>query len=143
MQPLLPGLDRYESGRKRQPTYPSESSEARRLWRWIQENQVKHPELLNAFHIPNGKKRDPATAALLKLEGVRAGVPDYFIAHPDPLNEYAGLWIELKRADGGELSDAQKDWIERLSKARFKVIVASGATDAIAGIMQYLTPTIN
>lgn len=46
------------------------------------------------FAIPNGGHRRKATAAMLKAEGVRAGVPDLFYALPN--KHHSGLFIELK-----------------------------------------------
>ena len=36
------------------------------------------PELEYMHHVPNGGKRDRATAVALKRQGVKAGVPDMF-----------------------------------------------------------------
>lgn len=46
------------------------------------------------FHCPNGGKRSPVEAAILKSMGVKAGVPDICIAYR------ASLWcIEIKSDD--------------------------------------------
>ena len=57
------------------------------------------------FAVPNGGARHIATAARLKAEGVRAGVPDLFLALPNGRDH--GLWIELKAGKAGRVSDAQ------------------------------------
>ena len=59
--------------------------------------------------IPNGGARSATTGAMLKREGVRAGVWDLFLARPDLCGPvpFGGLWIEVKvparrnRARGG------------------------------------------
>ena len=44
--------------------------------------------------IPNGGKRNAIVAAKMKAEGVVAGVPDLFFAHPS--GEWHGLFLEMK-----------------------------------------------
>lgn len=71
------------------------------------------------FAIPNGGSRTMATAARLKAEGVSAGVPDLFIPA-------WRVWIEMKRSNGGSLSEKQKDWRGYLKFCGYTVIVAHG-----------------
>lgn len=77
------------------------------LFAWAHMMRGKYPELVRMFHVPNGGKRDRATAARLKAEGVKPGVPD--IVLPVPRGGYHGLWIELK-VDGGKPSPEQLEW---------------------------------
>jgi len=79
--------------------------------------------------IPNGGKRDIATAKKLKDEGVLPGVPDLFIPSWH-------LWIEMKKP-GGKLSPAQKEIIPRLESAGYMVIVGYGARDASEKVLQH------
>jgi len=74
--------------------------------------------------IPNGGWRDIRTAARLKAEGVTPGVPDLFIP------EWK-VFIEMKRAKGGNLSASQKDWIEHLNNIGYRAFVCAGAEDAM------------
>ena len=53
-----------------------ESQEQQALFSWAEYAKGLHPELGLLYHIPNGGKRDKLEAARLKLEGVKAGVPD-------------------------------------------------------------------
>ena len=54
-----------------------------------------HPiEWNSTFSIPMGGKRSPVVGAKLKAEGVKAGIPDIFMAIPK--KEFNGLFIELK-----------------------------------------------
>jgi hypothetical protein len=57
------------------------------------------------FAIPNGGNRNPITGAILKREGVIAGVADLFVMKCNP--EFAGLFIEMK-ASKGKASKAQE-----------------------------------
>ena len=68
-------------------------------------------------HVPNGGFRNKATAARLKIMGVKAGVPDIFIFTPPPMFPNSnGVAIELKRVKGGTLSPEQKHWLESLNE---------------------------
>lgn len=75
------------------------------------------------FAIPNGEARSRRVGGRLKAEGVSPGVPDLFIPA-------WGLWIEMKRADGGTVSAVQKDWHAYLRSIGQRVIVAKGFSDA-------------
>jgi hypothetical protein len=73
------------------------------------------------YHVPNGEKRDPITANLLKGAGVVAGVPDLEF-------HYRGktYFFELKNEDGkGVLSDEQIKIHKQLDAQRFLVWVIS------------------
>jgi hypothetical protein len=72
------------------------------------------PLLQWAFHVPNGEKRDKATAARLKAMGLKPGVCDILV----PVQRYdaalnvcwPGLAVEMK-ATTGKPSDDQKRWL--------------------------------
>ena len=72
----------------------SEHDEQVAVFNWIRLNDSRFPGLSLAFAIPNGGKRNKATAGRLKAEGVMAGVPDILI--PVARNEYHGLFVEMK-----------------------------------------------
>lgn len=99
--------------------------------------------------VPNGGKRNAREAALLKAEGVQAGVPDWlcFVAamSEEPPCEDGGsfLWhglaIEFKSPTGkGRLSEAQEVWHERLREQGWCVEVCTTAEDAWRLTMEYL-----
>lgn len=93
------------------------------------------------FAIPNGGKRDKRTAGMLKKEGVRAGVPDLFLAQPIPVNggrSRAGMFIELKKAKGGRVSDSQVTMLFRLRRNGYECVVAHGFEQATRAITKYL-----
>lgn len=93
------------------------------------------PELDCLFAIPNGGQRHIAVAAKLKREGVRAGVPDIFVALAR--GGYHGLFLEMKFGKG-RLSDKQIIWLERLHLNNYKTIVAHGFIEARFEILSYL-----
>lgn len=64
------------------------------------------------FAIPNGGQRHAAVAAKLRAEGVRAGVPDLFLACPS--RGYHGAFVELK-VGRNYPSTHQRAWISALS----------------------------
>lgn len=78
-----------------------------------------------AFHVPNGGKRKPIEAAILKGLGVTAGVPDVIAIR---CGHTYGL--ELK-AEGGKPSDRQAATIAEMEKAGATVALATGLDAAI------------
>ena len=64
------------------------------------------------FAIPNGGRRDATTGAMLKKEGVLAGVADLEIIMPNRV-----IFVELKNGKAGRQSGEQK-WFEREVKCR-------------------------
>jgi hypothetical protein len=115
---------------------PSENEEQRRLIQWF---KAAHPNTL-FYAVPNGGRRDLVTAAKLKATGVKPGVPDLVV--PVPKNGYHGLYIELKRVKGGQLSQYQNDWITKLKANGYKAEVCAGADAAMAVINAYLQERI-
>lgn len=83
------------------------------------------------FHPVNEGKRSWGAIAMLKKTGMRAGVPDALILSRVPgFPEIRGVAIELKRSDGGVLSEAQDRFLERLDKEGWLTCVAHGFDDA-------------
>lgn len=104
-------------------------------WWHLSHNRFGTDEIL-LFAIPNGGRRDVATASNLKAEGVRAGVPDLFLAVP--AFGHHGLFIEMKREKGGIVSDFQKEYIALLNERGYKAIVCHGWIEAKNSIESYL-----
>lgn len=115
----------------------SEHREQTCLMQWAELQSGSMPELRCLFAIPNGGWRHPATAARLKAEGVKPGVPDLFLAYPS--NGMPGMFIEMKRRTGGRLSPEQQAWRERLSMHGYRVRVCKGWEEAKTEIIDYLT----
>jgi VRR-NUC domain len=89
------------------------------------------------YAVPNGGKRDIVEAVKFKRTGVSPGVPD--ICVPVPRGDYHGLYIELKRSVGGQVSEKQKDWIEFLMANGYYAKVAHGFNEARETIMVYFS----
>lgn len=113
-----------------------EDAEQATLMSWAAMQKGKYPELELLFHIPNGGRRNAAEAARFKAEGVKAGVPDLFL--PVARNGLHGLWIEMKRREGGRVSEHQSEWIERLRVQGYAVEVCYGWQEASKVLTEYL-----
>ena len=115
---------------------PTEEQEQAAIFQWAALMQGQYPELRLLHHIPNGGQRNKATAARLKAQGVKPGVPDIFL--PVSRRGYHGLYIELKRKKGGQLSEHQKEWLDALFKEGYLAVRCDGADEAIGIIADYL-----
>ena len=113
-----------------------EYQEQRTLFELCFALKARYPEVSLLFHIPNGGRRDAAEAANLKRQGVKPGVPDLFL--PVARGGYHGLFIELKRRDGGRLSDYQKRWLHLLQRQGYAAVVCHGAKETADTIICYL-----
>ena len=115
---------------------PTEHQEQCALFEWAAWMAKRIPELHLMHAIPNGGKRDIRTAAMLKAEGVKPGVPDIFL--PVSRGGKHGLYIELKRRKGGTVSKAQEAWIRALMHQGYVCTVCHGWDAARDEIMNYL-----
>lgn len=113
-----------------------EEQEQEMIFRWAAYESAAHPELCMLYAIPNGGKRDRVTGARLKATGVKAGVPDMCL--PVARGGYHGLYIELKRKKGGQVSDLQWNWLRDLIQYGYKAVVCKGFDEARAAILDYL-----
>ena len=84
-------------------------------WAKSQPSAVAIPELKWVHAIPNGgsrgstKREAQIVGGRMKAEGVKSGVSDLFV--PIPRHGLFGLYIEMKRLDGGSgLSANQKEF---------------------------------
>lgn len=117
--------------------YPTEAQEQVSLFEWIEAMSGKYPCLELAFHIPNGGSRNVIEAVHLRDQGVKPGVPDIFI--PFAVEEFHGLWIELKRRGKGTIVSFDQDmWIKRLTQQGYVAGVCYGWEHAAKIIIKYL-----
>ena len=124
------------ANRAPKPPAPTESAEQIALFQWAAWNERAMPELELLHHIPNGGQRNKATAARLRAEGVKAGVPDLCL--PVSRGGYHGLYIELKRTRGSTTTDGQEKWIAALEREGYKAVVCYGWEAAAKVISEYL-----
>ncbi len=117
------------------PITGSEHQEQAALFEWAAWNSPRVPALKLLYAIPNGGKRDKATAAKLKAEGVKAGVPD--ICLPIARRGYHGFYIELKIGMNRPTKD-QLAWLEALKLEGYMTDVSYGWQEAAHKIIRYL-----
>lgn len=99
--------------------------------------RTKH---LPIFAIPNGGARHIAVARKLKAEGVKAGVPDIFVAVPGQrLRDLppCGLFIEMKRRPN-KLTPEQVGWLTLLNRIGYNVATCYSADEAWNALSDYL-----
>lgn len=99
-------------------------------------HQGKEPLARLAFAVPNGGKRDKITAARLKAEGVKSGVPD--VIWPVPVGGFASLFLELK-VDKNDTSDKQDSWADDLRACGHAVATCWGWRAARQAFIDYST----
>lgn len=119
-----------------QSKVPKESEEQAWLFEWAAYQVGKYPELELMHHVPNGGSRNKAEAAKLKAQGVKAGVPD--IVLPVARGGYHGLYIELKRLQGGKVSMEQEKWMAKLKGQGYCAKELLGWKAAAEYILWYL-----
>ncbi len=119
-----------------------ESNEQKAVIKWARLAQREYPCLKWLHCSLNGVKlRSAQEGARLKAEGMVAGICDLFLPYPN--NNYAGLYIEMKKRNiksqsKGIVSEAQKDFIEYANIVGYKAVVCYGADDAITTLKEYL-----
>lgn len=101
--------------------------------RWF---RIQHRKIGNLlFAVPNGGKRGRVTAAILKGEGVVAGVSDLLLLYPT--KKYGALCIEMKTPQGRQ-SKSQKEWQALVEKAGYKYVVCRSIDDFMKEVNDYL-----
>lgn len=112
----------------------SEHDEQVALFDWARLNESKHPQLKMLFAIPNGGLRNMVVAKKLKREGVKAGVPDMFLAVRTRTR--SGLFIEMKFGKN-KTTKEQDEWIQKLNGV-FYTAVCYSFEEAKQVIIDYL-----
>lgn len=92
---------------------------------------------LPACAVPNGGRRDEREAAILKAEGVSAGVPDWLCFQPGTtrvhgrLQSVVGLALEFKRPDKPpRIALEQREWHEHLRACGWRVEIVRSMAEA-------------
>lgn len=118
----------------------TEHSEQVALFEWAEWmiNTGKYPELKWMFAVPNGGLRHKATAAKLKAEGVKAGVPDILLPVKSIWNE-TGLAIEMKFGKNKTTKNQDK-WLAGLKELGWRVAICYSFEEAQETIESYIDP---
>lgn len=99
-------------------------------------------ELKWLHSIHNQGHGDAIRGAKAKAEGVKVGVADVFLPYPARISEYNayyhGLYLELKRKEGGTPSVDQLDFQNDMRKAGYKAEIIHGWELARDEILRYL-----
>lgn len=93
------------------------------------------PSSCYAFAVPNGGKRNAVTGAILKREGVKAGVADIVILR----NPGQCALIEVKTV-AGSLSNSQKDFRDWCAANGFPFAVVRSVGDVQAALTDWGVP---
>lgn len=105
-----------------------------KLFEYIDKNILKDERYRLIFAIPNGGSRNIREALSLKLQGLRAGIPDIFVSYAS--KNYNGLYIEMKKK-GGRVSPHQKSYLELFTKYKYLCVVCYSTDEAINTINDY------
>ena len=99
---------------------------------------------VNGAHLAGDARGRAIKMANLKRAGLRAGVPDLFLAAPHPVQStmpgeewLCGLFIEMKKKPN-KISAEQADFIYYLRTRGYHVCVCYSADEAIQAIKGYL-----
>lgn len=121
--------------RKKHNNEESRMQQAVIKWWALKHKEFGVPECL-LFAIPNGARRDKVVGAILKKEGVRAGVPDLFLAVPR--GKWHGAFIEMKIPTGVVSAD-QLGFIDHAASSGYVAACCRSFDSATATIASYLT----
>lgn len=98
--------------------------------------RAQYPKMQhNLFAVPNGGRRDAATGAMLKAEGVLAGVADLILLKSN--RNYGALLIETKTRKGKQ-RDSQKEWESKITKDGYKYVIVRSLDDFMCEVKSYL-----
>lgn len=115
---------------------PTEAQEQTALFQWAAMMEGRISELALLHSVPNGGSRHPIEAVHLKQQGVKPGIPDIFL--PCARGPFHGLYIEMKRRQGGRVSVDQKKMLLALRAQGYKAEVCRGWEEAKNTICEYL-----
>ena len=125
-------LARSNTGTKQKPSH-IESEMQRSCKKWFDLQYPKLSRLL--FAVPNGGARNSREAAIMKAEGVTAGVADMILLIPR--HGYGSLCIEFKTREGHQ-SDSQRHWQADAEANGNKYVVIRSVEQFVNEIKKYL-----
>lgn len=98
---------------------------------------IAHPKMARLFFaVPNGGYRNQREAAIMKAEGVTAGVADALLLVPR--GDFHGLCIEFK-TETGRQSEYQKKWQADAETQGYRYEIIKNLDTFIALIENYLS----
>ncbi len=125
---------RQKATKNRRPPRHLESGLQKACVQWF---SYQYPKLrLVCFAVPNGGKRNAKEAAIMKSEGVTAGVADMLLL--TPRGKYGALCIEFKTDDGAQ-SESQKEWQRAAEENGNKYVIVCSLEEFIKAVTEYLS----
>lgn len=127
----------YSKSKKRKR---EEDAEHMAFATWLRLNKIPFN------HCPSGGKRPKKSingklvcieGAKLKRMGAMRGFPDFFIMRPN--RYHAGLFIEMKKREGGVTSKDQQDCMDLLIDQGYLAVVCEGWDEARELTKKYLS----
>ena len=112
-----------------------EANDQEAIFKWAAYMSGQCPELKLLYHIPNEGKRAAYTGHRLKLQGMKAGVPDMCL--PVARGSFHGLYIELKHGKHKPTPE-QTQWIHNLREQGYCAAVCYGWEETVRFITNYL-----
>lgn len=108
-----------------------------RQYEWAEQVRVVHwltRARVEFCAVPNGGYALSVQAGMrMKAAGLRAGFPDLLIFDAPPNRpDCVGVAVEMKRADGGRVTEEQERWHVALAARGWAVKVCAGAAEALA-----------
>lgn len=110
----------------------SEHDEQVAVVNWLRE---AYPDCLFTASC-GGMRTSIGVAKKMKKSGYTSGCPDLIIA--EPRGKFHGLWVEMKRTQGGTVSASQKEWISKLLARGYQAVICRGYAAAVEAIKFYL-----
>ncbi len=94
---------------------------------WVRIKELQDPRYSYLFKVPNETRGNYGWLRKLQKEGMAKGMLDVLCAWPMP--PFSGLAIEFK-SKGGKLSTSQKEWLDKLEKAKWCVAICHSTEQA-------------
>ena len=107
------------------------------IMRFVFAQQAQHPELKLLYHPANGGYRTPREAGEFRAMGVRPGVSDLHLPVRNALNQYIGLWIELKSGKN-TVTGEQAEWLRVMQLQGHRVCTCRTVSQALHIIACYI-----
>ncbi len=102
----------------------------------VQWFRLQYPDYAHSlFAVPNGGRRDKATGARLKAEGVVAGVADLILLRQS--KGYGALLIEMKTKAGRQAA-SQRDWQRKVERDGYRYVVCRSLEEFMDAVRDYL-----